>query len=80
MHERAYHPASAVERVRRADERVRRQVERLEALWRVVTEPSAGGRAMVEAKLREARTALRFDQPFRAILSRIDGTEFVVLR
>ena len=71
--ERAQHSLSD------AEIRVRRNAERLEALWRVASNPTLGGHELVLAMLQHGAAAIRPGQHFRGVLSRFDGDEAVIV-
>jgi diguanylate cyclase (GGDEF)-like protein len=62
-----------------AEERVRRQAERLEALWRVTNNPTLRGEALMIAMLRQAAEAIRPGQRFRGVIGRIERDDVVVV-
>jgi CheY-like chemotaxis protein len=68
-----------VESLRAADARLRRHAERLETLWRIANDPSLRGTDRVAAMLTESASAIRPDQHFRGIISRIAGESLEVL-
>jgi CheY-like chemotaxis protein len=62
-----------------SEERARGQSKRLDALWRLANDPSLQGPGLVAEILRQAAGAMRSDQVFRAVLSRIEATERLVI-
>ena len=61
-----------------AEARSREHVERLEALWRIVNNPSLRDEELLLAMLRQGASAIRPGQIFHALLARVDGSEIVV--
>jgi len=61
-----------------AEVRSREHAERLEALWRIVNNPSLRDEELLLAMLRQGASAIRPGQIFHSLLSRIDGSEIVV--
>ncbi len=56
-----------------AEERSRQQAQRLESLWRILNDPRLQGPGLITALLRQAAAALRSEQPFRGMLSRVES-------
>ncbi len=61
-----------------AEARSRDHAERLEALWRIVSNPGLREEEMLHAMLRQGASAIRPGHIFHGLLSRIDGSEIVV--
>jgi diguanylate cyclase (GGDEF)-like protein len=64
--------------LREEEERARLHAERLEALWKIVNDPSLRGEELLRAMLSEAAAAIRPDQEFRGMLWRVQGTDMIV--
>lgn len=60
-----------------SEARSRQHAERLEALWRIVNNPSLAEEDLVVAMMRQGAAAIRPGQPFMALLSRIEGDDIV---
>ena len=56
----------------------RREVKRLESLWRIVNSPDLHGDDLVNAMLREAAVAMRPGQAYAGTLGHIEGAEYVL--
>ena len=70
---------TALERsLRDSEQRSRAHAERLEALSRIVNNPSLGDDERLDAMLREAATAIRPGQPFRGMLARVEERDVVL--
>jgi diguanylate cyclase (GGDEF)-like protein len=61
-----------------AEARSREHAERLEALWRIVSNPSLRDEELVLAMLRQGAAAIRPGQIFHAHILKIEESEFVV--
>ncbi|MGA3037986.1 MAG: GGDEF domain-containing response regulator [Vulcanimicrobiaceae bacterium] len=59
--------------------RARRQASRLESLWRIASNPGLQGASLIPAILCEAAEAIRPNQCFRGVLSRIEAATAVVI-
>lgn len=70
---------TALERsLRDAEQRSRKHAERLEALSRIVNNPSLGDDERLDAMLREAATTIRPGQAFRGMLARFEEPDLVL--
>ena len=56
-----------------AEERSRNHAERLEALWRVATNPSLRDDELVQSMLDHGSSGIRPGQPFRGLLARVEN-------
>jgi diguanylate cyclase (GGDEF)-like protein len=56
----------------------RREIQRLESLWRIVNSPDLYGDDLVNAMLREAAVAMRPGQAYAGVLGHIEDSEFVL--
>ncbi len=63
--------------LRDAEERSRRQAERLEAFWRIVNNPSLSDNDLRHAMLEQAAAAIRPGQPYVGGLGRIDKEDII---
>ncbi len=64
--------------LRDAEERSRQHAGRLEALWRIINNPTLRDEELWHAMLTEAAAAIRPGQPYRGTLGRVQGEEFVL--
>jgi diguanylate cyclase (GGDEF)-like protein len=63
-----------------AEARLRRHAERLETLWRIANDTSLHGDDRIVAMLKESAAAIRPQQLFRGVISRVVGSELLVLQ
>ena len=64
--------------LRDAELRSREHAQRLDAFWRVVSNPDLRGSALVDAMLHEAAGGLRYGQAFVGTLRHVEGSEYVI--
>ena len=61
-----------------SEDRARRQAARLESLWRIVNNPDLHGRALIQAMLGEAATAMRAEQHYLGVLRHVEDDQYVI--